>query len=77
MDEGQSRTGPQPTEAFDHPAIGAFEDQSTDDRSGYSDQDEDVAAPATRDAGAGADVLPPREAMDVSREPLVSQSRGR
>ncbi len=77
MDEGYNRTGPQPTEAFDHPAAGALEEQSTDDRSGYSDQDEYAAADAARDAGARADALPPREAADVSREPLANKSRQR
>lgn len=76
MDEGQNQAGPQPTVAFDHPAVGALKEQSGDDKSGYHDQDEYGAAEAPKDAGARGEALPPRGA-EIPREPLATRSRGK
>jgi hypothetical protein len=74
MDKGQNQAGPQPTVAFDHPAVGALKEQSSDDRSGYHDQDEYGASEAPKDAGARGEALPPRGA-EIPREPLATRSR--
>jgi hypothetical protein len=77
MDEGQSRTGPQPTGSFDHPGAGPLSEQSADDKSGYQDDDKYPATASAKDAGARGEALPPRAATDVPREPIASRSRGK
>jgi hypothetical protein len=76
MDEGQNQAGPQPTVAFNHPAVGALKEQSSDDKSGYPDQNEYAASAAPQDAGARGEALPPRGA-EIPREPLATRARGK
>jgi hypothetical protein len=76
MDEGQNQAVPQPTVAFDHPAVGALKEQSSDDKSGYQEQDEYATSEAPNDAGARGEALPPR-GTEMPREPLATRSRGK
>ena len=75
MEERTSPSGPAATGPFDHPNAPKQKEQSSDDKSGYQDQAEYAASESAKDAAARGEVLPPRAATSVSREPLTKAGR--